>query len=265
MKGFLHDVSRCVGCNECVAACAAANGTEDPEHAKFDRSGLSGHRFTALEERADGHFVRRHCLHCLEPSCVSACLVGSMTRTDEGAVVYDPEKCIGCRYCMLACPYTVPKYQWDTTTPLVRKCEMCHDRPGGPACVAACPHEATIFGDRDELLRIAHDRIRSDPDRYVNRVYGATEMGGTAVLYVSDVPLDADWPGGPDSPSVPEITWPFVSKTPVLALGVATALTGVSWVVHRRMKLQGEAAEEAGSDGREAAGETIEGGENGES
>jgi formate dehydrogenase iron-sulfur subunit len=147
---------------------------------------------------------------------------------------------------MLACPYEVPQYQWDTTTPRIRKCELCHDHPDGPACVAACPHDATLFGDRDELLRIARDRIRSAPDRYVDRVYGESEMGGTAILYVSDVPLA--WPGEPGSPSVPDITWPFVSKTPALAAGVAATLCGISWVVHRRMKLAGE-GESSGEGG----------------
>jgi formate dehydrogenase iron-sulfur subunit len=225
----------------CVEACAAENGTEDPALARFDRSGLSGHRFTAVERTADDRFVRQQCLHCLEPSCVAACLVGSMTRTPEGAVVYDASKCIGCRYCMLACPYEVPKYEWDTNTPLIRKCELCHDRPGGPACVEACPHEATLHGEREELLAIARDRIGSGG--YVDRIYGETEMGGTAVLYISDVPLDAFWPGKPGSRSVPEITWPVVSKTPWLAGGVAAALTGVSWIVHRRMKIAREGEE----------------------
>lgn len=254
MKAILHDVSRCRGCMACVEACAASNGTEDPDRARFDRAGLSGHRFTSVSRTGEGRFVRQQCLHCVDPSCVSACLVGSMTQTPEGAVVYDPAKCIGCRYCMLACPYDVPKYEWDTNTPLIRKCELCHDRPGGPACVEACPHEATMFGERDELLAIARERIRSSSIRYVDRIYGETDMGGTAVLYISDVPLDDFWKGGPGSPSVPEITWPFISKTPVLAASVAATLTGVSWVVHRRMRLAGESARADGGLPAEADG-----------
>ena len=94
---------------------------------------------------------------------MAACLVGGLTKTAEGPVVYDPDKCIGCRYCMLACPFHVPRYEWDSTAPLMRKCSMCFERlleGGQPACVEACPNDAMLFGEREDLLRRAHAMIR---------------------------------------------------------------------------------------------------------
>ena len=146
MKAILHDVTRCRGCMRCVEACVADNKLmPDPRQARFTRGPLSAERFTTIEE-INGRFVRRQCMHCVEPACTTACLVGALRKTPEGPVVYDSSKCIGCRYCMLSCPYTAIRYEWDTTLPFVKKCDLCHDAPGGPACVAACPHEATMFG-----------------------------------------------------------------------------------------------------------------------
>jgi Fe-S-cluster-containing dehydrogenase component len=128
-------------------------------------------------------------MHCLDSACVSACIVGALSKTPDGAVVYDPDICIGCRYCLLACPFQVPAYEYhDALTPRVRKCEFCADPERGlgadPACAAACPTEAIVFGPRQELLAFARQRIESRPYRYVDRIYGEKEVGGTSWLYL---------------------------------------------------------------------------------
>ena len=240
MKAILHDVTRCRGCMKCVQACGEANGNPDPQ--AMHRNALSEHRLTTVERTDSGRFVRQQCRHCLEPSCVSACLVGAIRKSPEGPVVYDATKCIGCRYCMLACPFGVPRYEWKSRTPIMRKCDMCHGRPGGPACVAACPYGATLYGDREELLRIARERIVTRTELYLPVIYGQHDAGGTCVLFISDVDLAEFWPTRLGDESVPELTWPVVSRTPWIALSVAGTLSAVSWIMNRRDRLAEEAA-----------------------
>ena len=246
MKAMLHDVSRCTGCLQCVETCSLENGlVEKGADVRFKPGDLSAQRFTTLKRTKDGRFVRMQCLHCLEPSCVSACLVGAITRHEDGQVVYNADMCIGCRYCMLACPAHVIRYEWDTALPFVQKCDLCYDREGGPACAEACPYDVSIYGERDELLSIAHERIRANPEKYEQKVWGEFDMGGTGVMYISDTPLDHFWPESLGNTSIPSITWPIANKTPILALGVAGFLVGASWVINRRNKLAEEQAKEA--------------------
>ena len=243
MYGILVDVTRCQGCEKCVAACVDANKL-DADRAAVDRftarDGLSADRLTSILPVAEGRFARKSCLHCLDPACVSACLVGGLTRGDDGAVVYDPDKCIGCRYCMLACPFHVPRYEWASTVPYVKKCAFCVDRLQEglqPACVEGCPHGALTFGERGELLEVARKRLRDAPGTYLDHVWGETEFGGTAVLYISDVDLAAlDWPARETEP-IPHLTEPLIAQTPTIGLGVASSLLGVNWIIRRRMKL----------------------------
>ena len=182
-KAMLIDIKRCIGCGSCETACKQLHGfNTDPEPT------LSDTAFTVIESRGD-KFVRKVCMHCNDPACASACPVGAIKKTALGPVVYDADKCIGCRYCMLACPYQVPRYQWSKLAPFVKKCDMCSERVkagGQPACTEACPVQASIFGDRDELIADAWNRIRTDSS-YVPRIYGTTEAGGGSVLFVSDV------------------------------------------------------------------------------
>jgi Fe-S-cluster-containing dehydrogenase component len=140
-------------------------------------------------------FVKRQCMHCLDPACVTGCPFGSLQKSDWGAVTWNSSLCIGCRYCEVACPFEVPKFQWDSWNPKVVKCEFCYDqrlkKGMEPACTAACPTGAVIFGKRDDLLTKAKDRIAASPDKYFEkRVYGEHEAGGTQVLYLSSVDFD---------------------------------------------------------------------------
>jgi Fe-S-cluster-containing dehydrogenase component len=245
---ILVDVTRCTGCERCTVACAEAN-ERDLRAAEADRAttpdGLSANRWCTVTLADAGRFARKSCMHCLEPSCVSACLVGGLRKTPEGPVVYDPGRCIGCRYCMLACPFEVPRYEWSEVAPLMRKCDLCAERLGRgerPACVEACPHDVLVYGARGELLERAHALIRDSPGRYLPRVWGETELGGTSILYVSDVDLAAlGWPGQ-GAPAIPDLTEPVIEKTPFLGGTVLAGVWGLNTIIRRRQRLMAVAA-----------------------
>jgi formate dehydrogenase iron-sulfur subunit len=257
MVGILVDVTKCTGCEECVAACGSANGIA-PDAAASDRAtardGLSANRLCTVLPLDGGRYMRKACMHCLEPSCVSACLVGGLTKTPGGPVVYDSAKCIGCRYCMLACPFHIPRYEWGKTSPFMKKCHLCFERLSQgkrPACVEACPHEALSFGDRDALLRKGLDLVREYPGRYLPKVWGQSAWGGTSVLYVSDVDLAAaGWPAEA-TVSIPSITDPMIRKTPFIGITVGLTLWAVSAVIGRRQKLMSRPEEPEEPQSRE--------------
>jgi len=122
---LLVDLTECVGCGACRDACQQVH-----HFPQVESTALDAHNFTTLKtvETKDGTevFVRQLCRHCQDPACVSACIVGALEKTRDGAVTWNINKCIGCRYCMLACPFDVPKYEWQSNNPKVRKCTMCH-------------------------------------------------------------------------------------------------------------------------------------------
>lgn len=260
MKGILTDVTKCIGCERCVEACVERNklGDDLPAHFKAG-DGLSGTRYTSIEkiggkEPDTFRMVRRQCMHCLEPSCQAACLVGAFKKLPGGPVVYDEAKCIGCRYCMLACPFMIPRYEYEKKLPYVRKCKMneeCRVDGGMPACVSACPTGATIFGPREALLKEARRRIEEKPDVYIDHIYGEREFGGTSVIYLSDVPLNQalriptkeefEKRAVPSlvERSIPELNHKWVLVTPFQFLTVTAALWGV-WFLRRRTKVMYE-------------------------
>ena len=238
--GLLFDSTRCIGCGACTAACKEQNNLPLPIEPE-----MTAYTWTVVKRR-EGMHIRSLCMHCLEPTCVSACPVGALTKTAKGPVVYDATKCIGCRYCIMACPFGVPKYQWDRPTPVVGKCILCTDRveAGLPtACAAVCPTSATLFGERDALVREARSRLRDHPTRYVNHVYGLEEVGGTSVLMLSRVPFEhlglrTNLPRTP----LPMLTWQVLSKIPDFALLAGAFLYGIHWITNRREYVRALAA-----------------------
>lgn len=230
--GMLVDLTECIGCRACAYACQEANGwTGDPEGSE-----PAGDRWTAVREVAvpdrpgEVRYVRTQCFHCLEPACASACPVAALQKTPQGPVVYQADRCIGCRYCMVACPFQIPRYQWDKALPLVAKCIMCFPRLARgqpPACAEACPTGATTFGKRSQLVAEARRRIQAHPERYVDRIYGLTEAGGTSWLYLSDVPFEALGFPQVGATAPPELTRPVVEKVPAVAVGVAALMAAV--------------------------------------
>ena len=211
--GVLVDLPNCNGCRRCEAACQRVNGFEVPTDEMLkDKSVFAEHRrpgprsYTTVNEfpgpvrEGEGEggliYVKANCLHCNDPACVSACLVGAMQKEPNGAVTYDAWKCMGCRYCMVACPFQLPTYEYDNVlTPQVRKCTLCSNegnpnKGGVPACVEACPKECLTYGKRSELIARAHEKIEQHPGVYIDHVYGEHEAGGTSWLYLSSIPFD---------------------------------------------------------------------------
>ncbi len=274
---ILTDVTKCIGCEQCVAACQETHHLRPEQPWRWLRrvTDLSAARWTTiLELRTEKgrRFVRRQCRHCLEPACVEACIVGALKKTPAGAVSYDADICIGCRYCMVACPWEIPKYSWEDRVPTIQKCNLCYERVTEqgepPACVTACPTEATIFGERDALLAEAHRRLRATPDKYVQKVWGEKEVGGTSVIYISDVDLKLDELVAPltDATPVPRRTFRVLRHMPVAFVGMATVMSATYWVIERRQRLQQERAAEATEgvvdDSVATDGETTKGDEN---
>lgn len=204
--GVLVDLTRCVGCRSCEAACNKEQGLPEPDVPFDDASVFEQKRrpdekaYTVVNRYAvnggKGPCYRKvQCNHCNEPACLTSCFVNAYTKTREGAVVYNPKVCVGCRTCMVACPFNVPAFSYSSATnPVIRKCIFCYDtrvrfgRP--PACVESCPQEALSFGHRNELVKMGHERIRANTGRYVDHIYGEKELGGTSWLYLSAVPFD---------------------------------------------------------------------------
>jgi formate dehydrogenase iron-sulfur subunit len=220
-KALLIDTTLCVGCNACQDACKAENKLPPGEEKK-----TSATAYTALEEH-DGIYVRRMCQHCVQPTCASVCPVGAFTKTAEGPVLYDESK---------------PKYEWGSTYPRVQKCRLCADRVKQglqPACAEACPTGATLFGNRDDLIREAQKRIQAEPDKYVNKIYGVQEVGGTSVLYISSVPFEQlGFKTKLENMVLPMYTWNALSKIPSIVSIGGVFLYGIWWITNRRTEVQ---------------------------
>jgi Fe-S-cluster-containing dehydrogenase component len=198
--GLLYDTTKCIGCKACVNACREANGLEPDTtwsgglyNAPLD---LSAKAKTVVKLYDDGEhrsFFKAQCMHCLDPACANACMLGAFKKREYGIVSYDVNYCVGCRYCQIACPYGVPKFEWSKAAPKMVKCELCNHRIAQgkiPACAEVCPKGAVIYGKREDLLREAKTRLAENPGKYVPKIYGEHDGGGTQCLYLSHVPFE---------------------------------------------------------------------------
>jgi formate dehydrogenase iron-sulfur subunit len=240
--GILYDANLCIGCRNCEGACK--NRRDLPT--EFEQE-LDADNWTIIklyqdqENQSIYSFIKRNCMHCVDPACVSACPVGAMKKTADGPVVYDETICIGCRYCMAACPFDVPKYEWEKVFPRVQKCDMCADRIAEgkeTACVESCKIGALQFGKRSDLLIEAHERIDKDPVNYINKVYGENEVGGTSVLIVSKISTEKLGLPVLSSSSLPSLTWPWMKAVPGVAFVVASLMTFLYWFTGRKLKVE---------------------------
>lgn len=241
--GMLIDLTRCTGCNSCALACKKSNELPD---ADVVPQALDSENCTFVEARevvtvggeVQTRYVKRQCMHCLNAACVSACPAAAMHSSGEGPVIYRPNRCLGCRYCQVACPFEVPRFDWDNgINPVISKCWLCYDRLQAgqkPACAEACPTGALRFGQREGLLAQAHAQIDSNPGRYVDHVFGESEVGGTSMLYLSDVPFEQlGFPTDLPQTAPPEETEKIMSKLPLVIGGVAALMTGTAVYAHR--------------------------------
>jgi len=205
--GVLVDTTVCNGCRRCEWACNEWNKNPNLPIKAFDDKSLfntirrtHASTFTVVNRFINPKdlttiYVKKQCMHCEEPACKSACFVDAFKKTEKGAVIYNAGVCVGCRYCMVACPFDIPAYEYyEPLNPRITKCTFCFDRiskeGGVPACVRICPTETLRFGKREELIHLAHERIANNPGKYIDHIYGEHEAGGTSWLYLSSVPFD---------------------------------------------------------------------------
>jgi len=205
--GVLVDTDVCVGCRHCEWACRVAHDLPTPaldnyvdnsvfkEYRRTDSTALTVvNEFENEKNPLLPIYVKFQCMHCERPACVSACIVGALSKLEDGSVVWDDSKCIGCRYCMVACQFQIPTYDYNKSIdPHIRKCDLCYDRRKAgklPACVEICPNEVLLFGKRTELLSIAKNRIKRKSDVYVEHIYGEQEIGGTSWMYLATKDFD---------------------------------------------------------------------------
>jgi formate dehydrogenase iron-sulfur subunit len=262
----LHDITRCIGCRKCEGACNKVNELPAPDKPFDDLTVLEEKRRTTAKAYTVVNqfgteaptFVKKQCNHCLEPACASACFVKAFTKTPEGAVIYNENVCVGCRYCMVACPFEIPSYEYDEPfAPRVMKCTMCHPRTVKgllPGCVEACPTEALIYGKRKDLLKVASQRIAQYPERYVDHIYGEKEMGGTSWLYLTDkafseIGMREDLGNTP----APKLTKGALGAVPMVVGLWPVLLTGIYAVNKRKEKIAAEEQRDAVAD---AVGQT---------
>jgi formate dehydrogenase iron-sulfur subunit len=229
-RAILVDITKCIGCRSCEQACKQIHGFPMESEAKLSPTAL-----TVIEEHGD-KYVRRMCMHCQDPACASVCLVGALQKTAAGPVTYDAGKCMGCRYCLVACPFNVPRYEWSKLAPYVKKCDMCAARQASgqsPACVEACPTGASTVGEREAILEQAQRTILTDA-KYVKYIYGSEEAGGTSVFFISDAPFEKLGFGAPPKQPMPVLTANALGDVPTVVLVGGALLSGLYWITQRR-------------------------------
>jgi formate dehydrogenase iron-sulfur subunit len=257
--GVLFDATRCIGCRRCEAGCNKVNELPPPPEPFDDLSVLNVkrrthawtytvvNRYDNIPGAAGPVYKKWQCNHCLEPACASSCFVNAYSKTPQGGVIWDGSTCVGCRYCMIACPFDIPTFEYnEALTPRIMKCTLCQPlitkgKLRVPGCVGSCPVEALVYGKRAELLLIARERISAAPKRYLKHIYGEHEMGGTNWLYLSGVPFKAL--GMREDLGVvpaPELTAGALAAVPIVAGLWPVVLTGIYAVSKRKDKVARE-------------------------
>jgi len=243
--GVLVDTTRCIGCRSCESACSQQHGLPVPD---IENDGaLEAKRNTSERQRTvvnryetdEGPvFVKKQCMHCWQPACAAACLTNAMYKTRSGPVIWRQGKCMGCRYCMISCPFDIPKFEYDRWNPRIEKCDLCAERIAQgkkPACVAACPTDALMFGMKRDLIEVARVRVYNHPKRYVRKIYGEHEVGGTGWLYLSAVPFEQlGFPTHLGTTPYPEFTRDFLYGVPVVLFGLPALLLGLNLLAERK-------------------------------
>jgi formate dehydrogenase beta subunit len=237
--GILVDTTRCIGCRACEVACGEEHDLFVPD--VLNDGALEEHRDTSdkqwtvvnkYETEKGDVFVKKQCMHCYQAACAAGCPTEALKKTTKGPVTWNGKKCIGCRYCMVSCPFEMPKFEYNEWNPKIQKCTMCFERLEAgqkPACVKACPTDTLMFGTRVKNLEVARHRVYSHPDKYVHHVYGEHEVGGTGYIYLSAVPFDqlgfrTDLGNTP----YPEYTKEFLYAVPMILFGVPAFLLGLN-------------------------------------
>jgi len=257
--GVLVDTTVCIGCRRCEWGCKEQNKLPnqrplreyEKDQTVFQKVRRTHadvytvvNRFQNPRDSSRPIYVKKQCMHCYEPGCASSCFVKAFTKRSEGAVTYDASLCVGCRYCMAACPFDIPAYQYyDPFTPEVTKCTFCFDRiraqGGVPACVEICPVETMTFGKRTDLIELAHKKIRDNPGRYVNHVYGETEVGGTSWMYLSAVPFNMiGFRTDLGTVPIPTLGRPFLSLVAPVFIAIPALCMGFYSFKKRRDRLE---------------------------
>ena len=234
--GILIDSTRCVGCQSCEYACAEVNSlpepTESPDPDVIRKTNENRRTVVNAYNTSKGeYYVKTQCMHCNEAACASACLTQAMHKTTKGPVIWRSNKCMGCRYCMISCPFDIPKFEYHSANPKIQKCDMCFnsiEEGKLPACAEACPAEAIVFGTRRELIKEARKRIFENPDEYYDHIYGEHEAGGTGVLYLSPVPFnELGFNTTIQKSSYPELSKGFLYSVPTIFVLWPAILIGI--------------------------------------
>ncbi|MGB5661324.1 MAG: 4Fe-4S dicluster domain-containing protein [Thermoanaerobaculia bacterium] len=237
--GVLVDTTRCIGCRACEKACATEHGFPVPDTANdtaLEKPRKTSEAAWTVVNRYDTTrgevFVKTQCMHCWQPACTAACLTNAMHKTPEGPVIWRSSKCMGCRFCMVSCPFDMPKFEYHEWNPKIQKCNLCFDRlqeGKKPACVGACPTDALMFGMKRDLMEIARVRIYNHPERYIHKIYGEHEVGGTGWLYLSAVPFEElGFRTDLGTTPYPEYTRDFLYGVPLVLFGLPALLYGLN-------------------------------------